>query len=404
MPKTDREFDLVVYGATSFVGQILCRYLYQRHGSGGEFRWAIAGRNAEKLAGVNTALGADLCSIVADAHDAAALDALVGRTKVVATTVGPYALYGSQLVASCAAAGTDYCDLTGEPQWMRRMIDAHAQTARDSGARIVHNCGFDSLPSDLGVLFTQQHARERFGEYCAQIRMAVKAVKGGASGGTVASGINAIQEASSDPETRKILQNPYGVCPPGQREGIRQLNVTKPEYDEQIGRWLAPFVMASINTRVVHRSNALAGYPYGKQFMYDESSMTGSRWSAWAMTVGMGGLMGMVALAPTRKVLQKFVLPEPGEGPSPEKQAAGFFDLRFFGTTADGRRIQTKVTGDRDPGYGSTAKMLGEAAACLAHDVGDEVAGGFPTPAVAMGNSLIDRLGRHAGVQFEVVQ
>jgi len=401
MPKSDREFDLVVYGATSFVGQILVGYLHQRHGSDGELRWAIAGRNQQKLDKVAAELSADLPSIVADAHDSAALDAMTARTRVMATTVGPYALYGSQLVASCASADTDYCDLTGEPQWMRRMIDAHAETAKESGARIVHNCGFDSLPSDLGVLFTQQHAKEKFGEYCAQIRMAVKAAKGGASGGTVASGINAFQEAASDPETRKILQNPYAVCPPGLREGIRQLNVTKPEYDEQIGRWLAPFIMASINTRVVHRSNALAGYPYGKQFMYDESSMMKSRAAAWAMTAGMGGFMGLVALQPTRKLLQKFVLPEPGEGPSPEKQEAGFFDLRFFGTTADGRRIETKVTGD--PGYGSTAKMLGEAAACLAQDTGEEVTGGFPTPAVAMGNKLIDRLQGHAGVKFEVV-
>ncbi len=403
MDQNNREFHLIVYGATSFVGEILCRYLYQRHAQGGHLSWAIAGRSQQKLDAVNARLGASLPTIVADAHDATALAELARRTQVVCTTVGPYALYGSELVAACAAGGTDYCDLTGEPQWMQRMIDAHESTARKTGAHIVHNCGFDSLPSDLGVLFTQQQAIKRFGVPCTQIRMAVKAAKGGASGGTIASMINVFTEAKSDPGLRKTLQNPYAICPQGQRQGVRQLNVNKPQFDAQIGRWLAPFVMAAINTRVVLRSNALADYPWGREFLYDESSMMKGRFSAWGMTLGMGGFMGLVALAPSRTLLQKFVLPKPGEGPSPEQQEAGFFDLRFFGSTADGRTIQTKVTGDRDPGYGSTAKMLGEAAVCLAQDIGEEVAGGFPTPAVIFADKLIDRLQAHAGLTFEVV-
>ena len=283
------------------------------------------------------------------------------------------------------------------------MIDVHESKAKETGAHIVHNCGFDSIPSDLGVMFTQQHAIEKFGSPCTQIRMAVKAAKGGMSGGTVASMINVFKEAAKDPTLRKVLQNPYAVCPEGERQGVRQLNVAKPVYDEDIGRWLGPFIMASINTRVVFRSHALAGYPWGKEFRYDESMMMKGRFNATLFTLGMGSFMAMVALKPTRAVLQRFVLPKPGEGPSPAEQKAGFFDLRFFGTTADGQKIRTKVTGDRDPGYGSTAKMLGEAAVCLAKDIGDDVPGGFPTPSIVFDNKLIERLQAHAGLEFAIV-
>jgi short subunit dehydrogenase-like uncharacterized protein len=286
---------------------------------------------------------------------------------------------------------------------MREMIDAHESKAQETGAHIVHNCGFDSIPSDLGVFFTQQHAIEKFGSPCTQIRMAVKAAKGGMSGGTVASMINVFKAASKDPQLRRVLRNPYAVCPEADREGVRQLNVASPAYDKEIGRWLGPFIMASINTRVVFRSHALAGHPWGKDFLYDESMMMKGRFSATLFTMGMGSFMGMVALKPTRALLQKFVLPKPGEGPSPEEQKAGFFDLRFFGRTADGQKIRTKVTGDRDPGYGSTAKMLGEAAVSLAKDIGDDVPGGFPTPSIVFGNQLIDRLQANAGLEFEVL-
>ncbi len=398
-----REFEVIVYGASSFVGQILCHYLNQRYGSQGDLKWAIAGRSQKKLDALNAELGTSLTTIVADAQDATALDGLAKRTKVVCTTVGPYALYGSELVAACVNNGTDCCDLTGEPQWMRRMIDSHQAKAEQTGARIVHNCGFDSLPSDLGVLFTQQQSIEQHGAPCTKIRMAVKAAKGGASGGTIASMINVFQEASKDPGLRKILQNPYAVCPEGDRQGVRQLNVVKPVYSKQIGRWLGPFIMANINTRVVHRSHALAGHPWGKDFLYDESMMMKGRWGATMMTMGLGAFMGMIAIKPTRWMLQKLVLPKPGEGPSPAEQAAGFFDMRFFGTTADGKTIRTKVTGDRDPGYGSTGKMLGEAAVCLAKEIDDQTPGGFPTPSIALGNKLIDRLQKNAGLTFEVV-
>lgn len=405
--KTQREFDVVVYGAASFVGRLLTRYLCETYGVDGDLKWALAGRNEAKLKAVAEEFGAQaLPRFIADAHDATALKQLAAKTKVVVSTVGPYALYGSDLIAACAELGTDYCDLTGEPQWMQRMIDAHQDTAERTGARIVHNCGFDSIPSDLGVWFTQREAQKDFSAPCSQIKMRVKAAKGGASGGTVASLLNVVDEVKKDPALRKVLQNPYAVAPQGMRSGVRQPNVQGPTFDKDANSWLAPFVMASINTRVVHRSHALLGRIWGEDFLYDEAMMVGrgpgGAARAVAMTGGLGGFMVLAAIKPTRALLNKTVLPQPGEGPSPEAQEAGFYDLRFFGSTPAGDKLQTKVTGDRDPGYGSTAKMLGESAVCLARDIGDK-AGGFWTPSTAMGDMLIERLNSKAGLSFERV-
>lgn len=402
---SNKQYDLVVYGAASFVGQILSNYLFERHGQDGDLKWAIAGRNQTKLDAVNTDLGASLPTIVADAADRSALNTMVEQTRVIVSTVGPYDLYGSDLVAACVEHGVDYCDLTGEAQWMRKMIDQHQATAEKTGARIVHNCGFDSIPSDLGVHFLQQHSRSEFNEYCSDIRTGVKGARGGMSGGTVASLINVVKQATKDPALRKELQNPYSVCPAEFRKGVRQRNVAKPEHDDTMKSWLGPWVMAAINTRVVHRSNALLSRAYGDDFKYDESMMMGNglkgRVRATALAAAMGGFLGLSAMGPSRKLLEKFILPKPGEGPSPEEQTNGFWDYRIYGRTANGNEMLVKVTGDRDPGYGSTAKMLGEAAVCLAQDIRKEdKAGGFWTPATAMGDKLIDRLIAHAGCTF----
>ena len=404
--RDSRRLDLVVFGATSFVGQILCGYLVQRHGTDGPLRWAIAGRDAAKLAAVATDTGADVEQIVANATDRAALDDLVAATKVVVSTVGPYALYGSDLVAAAVSAGTDYCDLTGETQWMRRMIDAHQDGAAASGARMVHTCGFDSIPSDMGVWFTQQQAQERFGEPCERIAMRVRALKGGASGGTIASMMNLMEEASSDRELRRMLADPYTLAPADQRHGVPQPDVTRPVHDPISGQWVAPFVMAAVNTRVVHRSHALLGRPWGPEFRYDEATATGDgplgAAKAAGLSAGLAAGMGLAALGPTRRLVER-VVPQPGDGPSPEAQRSGHYDLRFHGRTADGRSIVTRVTGDRDPGYGSTAKMLGEAAAALVELSPDEVAGGFWTPSTAFGDRLVERLEAHAGLRFDVL-
>ena len=398
--------DLVVFGATSFVGQILTRRLVERLGDGADGSWAIAGRNADKLATVAAETGCAAPQIVADALDADDMRDLVASTKVVVSTVGPYAQYGSELVAAVAAEGIGYCDLTGEPHWMRAMLDQHGETAVESGARIVHACGFDSIPSDLGVWFTQQQAQERFGEPCTRIGARVKAMKGGPSGGTVATMMNSLAEAGDDPALRKVMGDPYAIAPEGMRTGPRQPNVTVPERDELSGQWVAPFVMAGTNTRVVHRSHALLGRPWGDDFLYDESMLMGDGLvgaaKATALAGGLAGFTGLAMFGPGRKVLG-MVLPDPGEGPSPEAQEQGFFDIRLFGVTAGGHEIQTKVTGDRDPGYGSTAKMLAEVARLLVETPKGQGAVGSLTPSTAFGDELIDQLVEHAGLTFTVV-
>jgi short subunit dehydrogenase-like uncharacterized protein len=403
---TDKNFDIIVYGATSFVGQIITRYMHEQF-SDGSIKWAIAGRSLSKLRMVSDSIGlSGVELIVADAADENALVQMCARTTVVMSTVGPYALYGDLLVQVCATTGTHYCDLTGEPQWIRKMQSRHAADAKASGARIVHCCGFDSIPSDLGVHFLQRRALEQFGQPCDRISMRVVSIKGGASGGTIASMVNMVKEAVSDAELRQELKDPYSLCPPGHGFSAPQPDV-KIAYDNVYGSWIAPFVMAGINTRVVHRSNALSSNSYGAEFRYEEAVVTGEgakgKRTARAATWGMNALMVGLAVAPLRWLLETVVLPKPGEGPSEKAQLAGSFDLVFLGSTAKGDTMGCRVTGDRDPGYGSTAKMLSQAAACLAKDVPAEVAGGFWTPATIMGEVLIERLKAHAGLSFELL-
>jgi short subunit dehydrogenase-like uncharacterized protein len=320
------------------------------------------------------------------------------------STVGPYALYGDLLVKVCATTGTHYCDLTGEPQWIRKMQLRHEADAIKSGARIVHCCGFDSIPSDLGVHFLQRSALEQFGQTCARIDMRVVSMKGGASGGTIASMINMVKEAVSDADLRRELQDPYSLCPQNHKFSVTQPEV-KIAYDADAGGWIAPFIMAGINTRVVHRSNALSNHSYGSEFKYEEAVVTGDGGSgkrkAKATHWGVNALMIGLAVPPIRWLLETAFLPKPGEGPTEKAQLQGGFDIVFLGTTARGETIRSRVTGDRDPGYGSTAKMLSQAAACLAKDVSEEFPGGFWTPATILGDKLIDRLTAHAGLTFE---
>ena len=402
----DPTFDIIVYGATSFVGQIMTRYMHETF-SDGSLTWAIAGRSQSKLKTLSDDIGlSDIEIILADATDETALRDMCARAKVVISTVGPYALYGDNLVKICAETGTHYCDLTGEPQWIRKMQERHEETAKKSGAMIVHCCGFDSIPSDLGVYFLQQAALKEFGQSCNAINMRVVKMKGGASGGTIASIINMVKEAAGDADLRRQLKDPYSLCPPDHDFSARQHDV-KPAYDDEYQSWIAPFIMAAINTRVVHRSNALSGNSYGTDFLYEEAMVTGKggrgRRKARATRWGMNGFMLGLALPPMRWMLETLILPKPGEGPSPKEQLEGEYDLVFLGTTPNGDKISCRVTGDRDPGYGSTAKMLAQAAACLAQDVPQETAGGFWTPAALMGGALIERLEAHAGLTFERV-
>lgn len=405
-------YQVVVFGASSFVGQLLTRYLFQRHGVNNGLEWAIAGRSQVKLEELRDSLGASAASlpmIVADADDENALRKLCKQTRVVASTVGPYALYGSTLVKLCAEIGTDYCDLAGEPQWIAKMIQQHSAAAQKSGARIVPCSGFDSVPSDLGAYYLQQQSMQRLGMPATRLKLRVQGIRGGASGGTVASMLESIRESVANPALRKLLNNPYAFCTTDSSGLPRQPSPQFASYDEDAKKWMAPFVMAVINTKVVHRSNELSGFSYGRDFVYDEAMLTKSglvgRASAIGIAAGLAAFTGAVAIKPTRELLQRFVLPKPGEGPTPAQQEAGFYDLRFFGTTADGGKLQVKVTGDRDPGYGSTCKILGEMAQCLALDVSkEEKAGGFWTPATFGGDKLIARLIENAGLTFSVVE
>lgn len=406
-----RAFDLVLFGATGFTGKLVAEHLLRRHGVDGDLRWAIAGRSRDKLEAVRAELGAaaaELSIQVADSHDRAALDELVSQTRAVCSTVGPYALHGDDLVAACAAQGTDYCDLTGEVPWMRRMLDQHQDAAQQSGARLVHCCGFDSIPSDLGVWFLQQAAMERLGQPLQTVRLGVERMRGKMSGGTAASMINIIAESQRDPNTSKVLANPFALCPPEWRSGPRQPYVSGPKFSADMKSWRAPFVMAAINTRIVHKSHALQGRPWGEAFTYDEAMLTGPGWTgrrrAIMWSLALGGFALGAKVGPLRKVMSAKLLPKPGDGPSAAEREAGFFRLLIDGKTADGQRLRLRVTGDRDPGYGSTAKMLGEAAFTLATDLNHNgCAGGFWTPSVALGQALLDRLVAHAGLTFDVL-
>ncbi len=404
----NREFELVIFGATSFVGKILCNYLVNEH-TEPNLRWAMAARSETKLTELKASLGSNAEAvplIVADSFDEQALESLCERTELVISTVGPYALYGDLLVKTCSQLGTDYCDLTGEPQWIRRMIELYEADAKRTGARIVHCCGFDSIPSDLGVKFLQATAQRHFGSYCDRVKLRVKVLKGAASGGTVASGLNLYKEAASNPEIRREMRDPYSLCPPAHSFSARQHNVSV-EFDDDYDAWAGPFIMASINTRVVLRSNALLEGHYAENFMYDEAMLTGSgkrgKKSAKRMSAGTKVSMFLLAFAPVRWFATRFFLPSPGEGPTEEQQLKGCYDLRLLGSTPRGEKVRIKVTGDRDPGYGSTAKMLAQAGISLRRDVDEgDVGGGFWTPATAFNDKIFTRLIDYAGMDFEL--
>lgn len=386
---TDRNFDIIVYGASGFTGRLVAEYMHGQYGR--SVNWAMAGRSEEKLKAVRAEMGIsdDTPLVVADADNAASLKAMVESTKVLLTTVGPYQLYGSALVEACAAAGTDYVDLSGEPGWMHEMINAHDAAAKASGARIVHSCGFDSIPFDLGVYFLQQAAKERFGQMCNQVRGRVRAMNGEFSGGTAASLGATMAALAKNPELLAVLANPFSLA--NGFQGPEQPADNQPYEDEATGMWVAPFIMAAINTKNVHRSNALMGHPYGEDFLYDEMMLTGA---------GDEGKAVAQFVASTNP-LEGDDVPQPGEGPDKASREAGNYDNLFIGTTADGQRIEAASGGDMDPGYGSTSKMIAESAMCLLQDC-DGVAGGVYTPAPAMGEKLIKRLEANAGMYFRL--
>ncbi len=407
-PKT-RGLDLVLWGATGFTGRIAARYLASNYAET-SLRLAFGGRSAERLEQLKEEVVGDVpeasgIEIVAgDSMDRAFLDAMVSRTKVVCTTVGPYARYGAGLVAACAAAGTDYCDLAAEVPFIRDMIDQHDGRARDTEARIVHACGFDSIPSDLGTLLLQETAIERFGRPCQTVKMYLGDYSGGLSGGTLASALNLAESVGRQPNLRPLMRDPYALNPEGMRSGPDDLGQTGVLFDRATGQWTAPFVMEQANARIVRRTNALLGWRYGRDFRYSETMATGSGVAGWSKASAIAGMLGVFGATmksgALREALAKYVLPSPGEGPSEEKRESGYFRMLLAGSTEDGDEIQVRVEADGDPGYQETAKMLIESGLCLAAN-GVDTAGGSHTPATAMGLKLIERL-REKGMRFEV--
>jgi short subunit dehydrogenase-like uncharacterized protein len=386
----NRELDIIVYGATGYTGRLVCEYLNKQYGVNGDVKWAMAGRSQDKIDSVRIEMGipADVPTVVADSKDLASIKTMVEKTKVLLTTVGPYQLYGSDVVAACAKAGTDYVDLCGEPAWMHEMIAKHQADAEASGARIVFSCGFDSVPFDLGAYFLQEKAKEKTGATMPRIKGRVRAMKGTFSGGTLASFKATMAAAAKQPEMMKVLGNPFALTPGF--TGAAQPPGTAPSYDEDLGSWSAPFVMATINTKNIHRSNFLLGHTYGENFVYDEMMLTGP---------GEKGEATAKAVAADKSMAND--PRQPGEGPSKEERETGHYDVLFAGSNDKGDSIQVSVQGDKDPGYGSTSKMIAESAVCLVKNP-NAASGGIWTPASAMGSLLIDRMQKNAGLTFQV--
>jgi short subunit dehydrogenase-like uncharacterized protein len=386
------KFDIVVYGATGFTGQLVAEYLTQHYKGDHALKWAMAGRSLGKLKSVRDAIGApgNTPLIVADASDAASLKAMAEQTMSVITTVGPYQLYGEELLAACVATGTDYFDLCGEPIWMRQMIDKYEAEAKESGARIMFSCGFDSVPFELGAFFVQEEAKRVLGAPAPRVKGRVRDMRGTLSGGTAASAKATFDAVAKDISLITILNDPFALTPGF--TGPKQPKGNRAALEEDLQSWAAPFMMALINTRNVHRSNMLMGFPYGQEFVYDEMVLTGP---------GEKGEANAKRVMAANAEKTGPNAPKPGEGPSKEERDNGRFDLLYVAIGPDGRQVRAGVTGDRDPGYGSTSKMISECAICLLRDVTD-VPAGFWTPGAAMQHKLIKRLQEHAGLTFGV--
>jgi len=396
-----REYDIIIWGASGFTGRLVAEYLYKNYNSK-DLKWAIAGRDNQKLISIRkTFLNDEVPIVLADSFDETSLNKMTQRANVICSTVGPYAKYGSLLVKSCIKNKTHYCDLAGEAQWIRKMIDLYHEEAIRNQVKIVNSCGYDSIPSDMGVYFINKNLSKKN----LTIKMRVTGTKGGYSGGTYASMQNIIKEASSDREVRKSLTNPYGLNPVGEQSGHDKRDLSSVVYDKKIKSWIAPFLMAGINTKIVRRSNALSNYNYGKDFKYDEAVMTGK-----GIKGQLAGIMLSIPLillaAKPGSILNKifsFFVPKPGQGPDKKERESGYFSSKFFVFDEHSNSSIFKVTGDRDPGYGSTSKMLAESAVCLAKDNLDNTFG-IITPSYAMGNNILERLISNAGLSFKKIK
>ncbi|MGD1208581.1 saccharopine dehydrogenase family protein [Mycobacterium seoulense] len=414
MTATPREFDIVLYGATGFVGKLTAEYLAR---SAPAARVALAGRSTERLRAVRDTLGESAQSwplIAADASSPSTLNEMAARARVVITTVGPYTRYGLPLVAACAAAGTDYADLTGEAMFVRESIDLYHKQAADTGARIVHACGFDSIPSDLSVYALYRAARDDGAGELVDTDLVVRSFAGGVSGGTVASLLEVLDTASRDPDARRQLADPYTLST--DRSAEPEIG-SQPDLPWRRGRQIAPeltglwtsgFVMAPYNTRIVRRSNALLDWAYGRQFRYTESMSLGSSPLAPLASAAVGGVANATfglgsryfRLLPRRLVER--VVPKPGTGPSAAARERGYYKIETYTTTTTGARYLARMEQRGDPGYKATSVLLGECGLALALDR-DQLPNlhGVLTPAAAMGDALLARFPA-AGVRLHV--
>ena len=398
-----REFDIIIWGASGFTGRLVTLYLFEKYGTNGDLKWAMGGRDLTKLAKVRDEVAdKNVPLVIADSNDLVSLLNMVNRTKVICTTVGPYAKYGSNLVEACIKSHIHYCDLAGEVQWMHKMINRHHEEAKINGSKIVHACGFDSIPSDMGVYFIQREAKAKRGMTAQKIKMRVAAISGGISGGTYASLSQVLEEARKDKEVYRILTNPYALNPFNEQFGKDKSDLKSVIFDKESQSWIGPFIMASINTKVVRRSNFLSSYAYGKSFRYDEATIFGKGFLGRIKGILSVISIGLIISAKHGTLFKKgldLLFPIAGEGPTKKKMEKGFYNLRFYITLEDGSNTFAKVTGDMDPGYGSSSKMLAESAVCLAKDKLSNTSG-FLTPSVAMGDSLLKRLEKNAGLTF----
>jgi len=398
-----REFDIIIWGATGFTGRLVAQYLFDKYGATGELKWAMGGRDLTKMEKVRDEVAdRNVTLIIADSNDKVSLLNMVNRTKVICTTVGPYAKYGSNLVEACIKSHIHYCDLAGEVQWMYKMINRHHEEAKINGSKIVHSCGFDSIPSDMGVYFIQREAKDKRGIIAQKIKMRVAAISGGISGGTYASLSQVLEEAKKDKMVYKTLTNPYALNPINEQFGKDKSDLKSIIFDKSSQSWIGPFIMASINTKVVRRSNFLSSYAYGKSFRYDEATIFGKGFFGRIKGILSATSIGLIMSAKHGSLLKKgldLLFPIPGEGPTKKKREQGFYNLRFYITLEDGSNAFAKVTGDMDPGYGSSSKMLAESAVCLAKDKLSNISGVL-TPSIAMGDSLLKRLEKNAGLTF----
>ena len=382
------KYDFVIYGATGFTGKLVVEYAIKQYNNNNEVSWAIAGRNNEKLEHVKEKynLPSNIGKIVVDSNDQDSIDEMVSQTKCVLTTVGPYQLYGEKIIKTCISTGTDYVDLCGEPGFMHKIISECSSEAKETGARVVFSCGFDSIPFDLGVLFVQEEVMSKLNKYAPSVRGRVRAMNGEFSGGTAASMKATMAALQSDPELINILVNPHALCDGFQ--GVQQDDDSKPVYDEELNTWVAPFFMAPINTKNIHRSNKLMNHIYGENFKYNEM---------WIQGPGEEGKAAAEFISTMNPLGDA---PEPGDGPSRESRENGNYDVLFC-ADVDGETIKASVSGDMDPGYGSTSKMIAESAVCLVKDC-EDLAGGIYTPAASMGKKLIKRLESNAGLTFKL--